>query len=73
MATKETNMGLAKGLFMGALMVLVMAPLSLGAQETDSRWLAWMGCWQPADPGAEAVDAMLCFRSVTDGAGVEMI
>ena len=73
MTSRATRTGLAKGLLLGALVVLVVAPLPLGAQETDSRWLAWMGCWQPADGGVEAVDAMLCFRSVSSGVGVEMI
>lgn len=45
------------------------------AQETDARWLAWMGCWQPVGEtaGETAPDALLCFQPLADDVGVEMV
>jgi hypothetical protein len=37
---------------------------------TDSRWLPWLGCWQPVD---QVGDHLLCIRPLADDAGVEMV
>jgi len=45
----------------------------VGAREgpaTDSRWLPWLGCWQPV---GEVGDHLLCVRPLADDAGVEMV
>ena len=52
------------------------APSDARSQETDERWLAFSGCWQPVgearDP--DAPDALMCFQPAPEGgAGVEMV
>jgi hypothetical protein len=37
---------------------------------TDSRWLPWLGCWQP---DGEVGDHLICMRPLADDAGVEMV
>jgi hypothetical protein len=47
----------------------IIPSAGLSAQETDSRWLPWLGCWD-----AVAEDApMVCFLSGTEGEGVEIV
>ena len=40
------------GILLGAW--LVMAVSMAAAQEVDSRWAPWMGCWRAVDETAEA-------------------
>jgi hypothetical protein len=52
---------------------LMLAPSAVSAQvAADSRWAAFLGCWQPlgTQPDADAI-SLLCFRSV--GEGVELV
>lgn len=53
-----------------AALTLIALPGATQAQEGDSRWLPWAGCWEPAsaEPGA---NGMLCFRP--DAEGVELL
>ncbi len=47
--------------------------LAAGAQQTDARWQAWIGCWQPAaNGGAIAGAATLCVSPLRSGAAVEV-
>lgn len=55
------------GLLGGGLLLVALAAPARG-QMGDSRWSAFVGCWEPVDAGAEA--GMLCFRP--SGRGVEM-
>ncbi len=68
--------GAAGWLAAGALFAAAFAPASVLAQETDDRWLAWMGCWRPVAetaPAADAPEALLCFGPRTGDAAVEMV
>ncbi len=52
--------------------VLLGGQGSAAAQETDTRWAPWVGCWQAvADEDAPAGAGFLCVRHA--GAGVEVI
>ena len=53
-------------------LLLVLGPATLAAQQTlDSRWLPWLGCWQPGgEPGPDNV--MVCVRPSADQRGVEI-
>ena len=54
----------------GAAIVLltIASAAPVLAQDTDQRWLAWLGCWEPIEQEADA--GLVCFRPA-DG-GVEM-
>ncbi len=52
----------------GAL--LFAAAPATASEDTDPRWLPWLGCWEPV--GA-AVDHLLCVRPLVDDSGVEML
>ena len=54
----------------GVLLALTASP-GLSAQDVDSRWLPWLGCWQAAEAVAEA--PLLCVRPLTESPGVELI
>jgi hypothetical protein len=57
------------GILMGAwLFILVPAA---GAQEVDSRWAPWVGCWRAVDETGTA--PFLCVVPLADEAGVEML
>ena len=51
-----------------ALALLLAAAGPLSAQETDPRWLPWVGCWEPV--AEEATGDLLCVRPA--GRGVEV-
>lgn len=62
------------------LLLALFSPLALGAQDMDSRWLPWLGCWEAIgevqNPG-EAMDTgaevpMVCIAPLEDGQGVRM-
>lgn len=65
--------GLGVLTFVGGLLALVAAlavlPSLLSAQQVDSRWLPWIGCWQVADAG---VDQVLCIEPGDDAGAVRM-
>lgn len=66
-----------------ALLALLLGAgtASAGAQETDDRWLPWMGCWEPVSEtvGEAALEtgetpaALVCFRPAAGDIGVEKI
>src|SRR5688572_20593786 len=57
-------------LFAALLLSVLSAPASAQGS-SDSRWLAWLGCWE-ASPGA-ADEPMLCIVPMTGDVGVEMV
>ncbi len=62
------------GLLVATLLLLSVGPAQ-AQNNTDPRWLPWVGCWQPLDSLGGQVDdsPMLCFRPVSGGPGVEML
>lgn len=52
-----------------AALVLLGTTTRLNAQETDPRWLPWVGCWQSVDEDRDAPD-LLCVRP--SGGGVQV-
>ena len=50
---------------------LIMAAPIAAAQEVDSRWAPWLGCWRAVDETAAA--PMLCVVPLTGEAAVEML
>jgi hypothetical protein len=60
-------------LLLGALVALASLPVTAGAQQQlDSRWLPWLGCWQPTAEDVGPSDLMVCVRPASDAAGVEV-
>ena len=43
----------------------------VAAQDVDSRWLPWLGCWEAAEAGDEV--PLLCVRPAAQGDGVEFV
>ena len=61
-------------LSLGALVAFAAVPAPAHAQQTaDTRWLPWLGCWQPGGETAEPAKLMVCVRPASDGAGVEVV
>lgn len=59
------------------LAFLLAVPTAAQAQAAagmeDSRWLAWMGCWEATDAGEPDEDTLLvCFKPLDQAAGVEI-
>ena len=73
MRTRETIRGVGAGglLLAFGLLLVGMAPSLASAQDMDSRWLPWLGCWEAADAGQEA--PMLCVRPNEEGNGVDLV
>lgn len=42
----------------------------VSADQTDPRWLPWLGCWEAE---GEVADQLLCIRPLESDAGVEMV
>ncbi len=64
------------GLFLATtLLVAGVTPGAASAQETDERWLAFSGCWQPVgeSAGPDVPDALLCFEPLAASGGVAMV
>ena len=61
------------GLLAGALAQTVTMPAHAQDQDYDSRWLPWLGCWEPVAGPAGDDAPMLCLRPVSGGEGVEML
>ncbi len=57
-------------------LLAVAAPAAAQAQDSaaeDSRWMAWMGCWEAADAQGQDENALLvCFSPLADRGGVEV-
>jgi hypothetical protein len=51
-------------------MAIATIPSALSAQGLDSRWLPWLGCWQPT--GAGASEVIVCVSPQESGTGVEV-
>lgn len=64
----------ALGIMAGAAFLLATSAVAGAAQQTDSRWLPFLGCWEATAEAAEAADpSMLCVRPTAEGPGVEML
>ncbi len=73
---EETRAGrIAFTVLVIGLLAAVTGPGTAYAQESDERWLAWMGCWQPVGEAAArgAPDALVCFQPLAGDVGVEMV
>lgn len=57
------------GILVGAWLSLVVPVAE--AQEMDSRWAPWLGCWQAVDEAASA--PLLCVVPLAGAAAVEML
>ena len=57
------------GMLVGAWLIMV-APVA-AAQEVDSRWAPWLGCWRAVDETATA--PVLCVVPLTGEAAIEML
>ncbi len=58
----------------GAGLLLAVTAASGAAQQTDSRWLPFLGCWEATgEMGAPVDDALVCVRPAEDGVGVDML
>ena len=61
-------------LSLGALVAIAAVPAPAHAQQTaDTRWLPWLGCWQPSGETAATGKLMVCVRPATEAAGVEVV
>jgi hypothetical protein len=60
-------------LSLGALVAFAAVPAQAHAQQSaDTRWLPWLGCWQPSGETAGTGNLMVCVRPATSAAGVEV-
>ena len=57
------------GILAGAWLIMVV-PMA-AAQEADSRWAPWIGCWRAVDETAAA--PVLCVAPLPGEAGIEML
>jgi hypothetical protein len=61
-------------LSLGALTAVAAVPALAHAQQTaDTRWLPWLGCWQPAGETTGTGNLMVCVRPATGAAGVDVV
>jgi hypothetical protein len=71
MKTREINRTWVSGtLALVAMLLAGVLPTQASAQDVDSRWLPWLGCWEAAEGGPEA--PLLCVRPLPDRQGVEL-
>jgi len=68
---KDLRISVAGGLLASVLLLAVMVPSTVSAQDMDARWLPWLGCWEAVEGGEEA--PLLCVRPATQGEGVEFV
>lgn len=54
----------------GLAACLILAPGSVQAQDGDTRWLPWSGCWETA--GEQEGQDVVCVRLNPDGSGVTL-
>lgn len=67
---KGIRASVAGGLVASALILIGTLPSLASAQDVDSRWLPWLGCWEASEGGTEI--PMLCVRPLPDRQGVEL-
>ncbi|MGW8265627.1 MAG: hypothetical protein ACWGSQ_04615 [Longimicrobiales bacterium] len=67
---KSLRSSLAGSALAGALLLVGTLPAAVAAQDVDSRWLPWLGCWEASDGGEEV--PMLCMRPLAAEEGVEL-
>jgi len=61
------------GSWLVAAMTLAGSASTVSSQETDSRWLPWLGCWASTDGVEVGVDeTLLCIGPTTAHTGVEV-
>lgn len=60
------------GLLSGAFLALAALAAPAAAQDVDTRWLPWLGCWEAVGEAADGAEgSLLCVRP--SGAGVEVV
>ncbi len=62
-------------LSLGALAAFAAMPATAPAQTTqtaDTRWLPWLGCWQPSGEPVGTGNLMVCVRPAATAAGVDV-
>lgn len=69
--TKRTFRSFAGGLLAGGLVLIGTLPSTAAAQEMDTRWLPWIGCWEVSEAG-EQESPMLCVSPLAGERGVEL-
>lgn len=62
---------IAAGMTAGLILLAGTVPSPLSAQDMDSRWLPWLGCWEAAEAGEEV--PLICVRPAAEGSGVEFV
>jgi hypothetical protein len=71
MRTREIIRTLVPGLFVaGGLLLTGALSATVSAQDVDSRWLPWLGCWEATEGTGEA--PLVCIRPLPEGQGVEI-
>lgn len=71
MSTKNSSLrSFAGGLLAGGLILIGTLPSTVAAQQIDSRWLPWLGCWEASDAAEET--PMLCVSPLAGEDGVEL-
>lgn len=58
---------------LGSLVAAAALSTAAVAQEADSRWLPWLGCWEAGGDATAPEDLMVCVRSLGNGGGVEIV
>jgi uncharacterized membrane protein YgcG len=67
---KGIRASVAGGLVASALILIGALPSLASAQDMDTRWLPWLGCWEASEGGTEI--PMLCISPLPDRQGVEL-
>ena len=68
--SKILRTSVAGGLVAATFVLVGILPSLVSAQDVDSRWLPWLGCWEASEGGTEI--PMLCIQPLTGGQGVEL-
>jgi len=69
--TKSAFRSFSGGLLAGGLILIGALPATASAQEMDSHWLPWIGCWEVSEASAEE-SPMLCVSPLAGENGVEL-
>jgi hypothetical protein len=69
---------LQAGALLVALVLAIAAPLRAQSTETDPRWQAWLGCWEPMSgparaPGDSAAVPLVCVVPAAGSVGVDVV